>query len=279
MSRQGPQYAGKLSSAYLHHKKVLVKVFYRLPGLVIAGIVAILGASMALSGCGDDHSENAIILNDNDGRDYNPSINAADFVKTIDNPFLTLTPGQSLTFEGTEDGETVRSQLEVTHDTKVILGVTVTVVRDRSFENGQLTEDTLDWYAQDRVGNVWYFGEDSKAIKNDKVVSTEGSWEAGKDGAKPGIVMKAQPRIGDTYRQEYLKGEAEGMAEVLATDKPTSTRLGQYQRCLQIKEWAPDEASIVEHKFYCAEVGNLVLAQKVKGESGQVELVEIKAAR
>jgi hypothetical protein len=156
------------------------------------------------------------------------------------------------------------------------LGVTTTVVRDRVWEDGELIEDTFDWYAQDNDGNVWYFGEDSKEIEDGKVVSTEGSWEAGVNGAKPGIVMKANPQVGDAYRQEFLKGEAEDMGQVLSIDESVSIGSGSYEKCLQTKDWTPLEPEVVEHKFYCKEVGNVVLEKKVAGESGQIELIEVK---
>jgi hypothetical protein len=98
-----------------------------------------------------------------------------------------------------------------------------------------LAEETLDWYAQDQAGNVWYFGEDSKEIENGTVVSTKGSWEAGVDGAKPGVVMQANPQIGVSYRQEYYYGEAEDMAEVLSLSESVSVAFGSYQNCLKTK--------------------------------------------
>lgn len=239
--------------------------------LVIAG---------ALWGCGGDgsSSENAITLNDNEGKDYNPGIDPANFVRDITNPYLALPVGTTRIYEGTnEDGKPYRTELEVTSDTKTIMGVTTTVLRDRAYLEDELVEDTLDWVAQDRDGTVWYFGEESKELQNGRVVSTEGSWEAGKDGAKAGIIMLASPRVGDTYRQEYLKGEAEGAAEVLSVAASVSIRQGAYQDCVQIKEWAPDEPSVVEHKFYCLDARGLVLTELVSGESGRTELVSTRA--
>jgi hypothetical protein len=159
----------------------------------------------------------------------------------------------------------------------MVLGVTTIVVREREWKNCELAEDTFDWYAQDKDGNVWYFGEDSKEIKQGEVVSTAGSWEAGVNGAKPGIIMKANPQVGDAYRQEFLKGEAEDMGEVLGLNEPVSIGSEDYQSCLKIKDWTPLEPDVVEHKFYSKEVGNLILEKKVAGESGQLELIEIKS--
>jgi hypothetical protein len=225
----------------------------------------------------DGDNENAIVLDDNNGGDYNPVIDPINFVGTIDNPYFTLTPGRVWVYEGTnEEGETEKVEVEVTRDTKTVLGVTTTVVRAREWVDGELVEDTFDWYAQDKDGNVWYFGEDSKEIENGEVVGTKGSWEAGVNGAKPGIIMKANPRRGDAYRQEFLKGEAEDMGQVLGLNESAHIGLGNYQNCLKIKDWTPLEPDVIEHKFYCKEVGNLILENKVAGESGRIELIELK---
>lgn len=106
----------------------------------------------------------------------------------------------------------------MTNDTKEIMGVQCVVARDTVTVKGEVTEVTLDWYAQDRNGDVWYFGEDSKEYEKGAVVSTKGSWEAGVNGPRPGIIMKAQPVAGESYRQEYSKGEAEDMAKVVSLD-------------------------------------------------------------
>jgi hypothetical protein len=248
-------------------------------------IISLCVLALTIAGCGNDDDDdgesqdsgNAIILNDKNGADYKPVIDPANFVRTIDNPYFALTPGKIWIYEGpNEDGETERVEVEVTEDTKAVLGVTTTVVRDRVWEDGQLVEDTFDWYAQDKDGNVWYFGEDSKEIEDGQVVSTEGSWEAGISGAKPGIVMKANPQVGDAYRQEFLKGEAEDIGEVLSLDESVSIGLGRYENCLQTKDWTPLEPDVVEHKFYSKEVGNVILEKKVAGGSGQIELIDAK---
>jgi hypothetical protein len=226
----------------------------------------------------NDDNNNAIILNDNNGDTYNPVIDSVNFVSTIDNPYMTLTPGRIWVYEGAkEDGKKERIEIEVAPDTKTVLGVATTVVREREWVDGELVEDTFNWYAQDRDGNVWYFGEDSREFEEGQVVSTDGSWEAGVNGAKPGIIMKANPQVGDAYRQEFLKGEAEDMGEVLALNEPVGIGLGDYQDCIKIKDWNPLEPDVVEHKFYSQEVGNLVLEMKVTGKSEKVELIEFKA--
>jgi hypothetical protein len=141
-----------------------------------------------------------------EGETYTQAIDPTMFVDHVDNPFLPWVVGTKFVFDGTEHVE-----VTVLPDTKEILGVATTVVRDQVFHGSELIEDTLDWYAEDRQGNVWYFGEQTAEYENGKVTSTEGSWEGGVDGAQPGIVMLAQPQVGDTYRQEYLQGEAEDL--------------------------------------------------------------------
>ncbi len=196
-----------------------------------------------------------------------------DFVDRIDNPFLPLEPGTTMRYEGrhADDEEIV----EVTDRTREILGVTVTVVRDRVFEGGDLVERTDDWYAQDREGNVWYFGENSETIDGGEVVSTKGSWEAGKNGAKPGIVMLADPRVGDTYDQERAPGVAEDKGEVLRTDDSISVPFGSFEDVLRIRDTTPLEPNVVEHKYYARGVG-LVSEREIKGGDERFELTNVE---
>jgi hypothetical protein len=153
--------------------------------------------------------------------EYNPQLDPADFVAAVTNPFFPLTPGTTHHYQGeTVDGiETIVT--EVLSDTRTILGIAATIVHDRVFLDGELIEDTFDWYAQQNTGDVWYLGEDSKEIENGEVVSTAGSWEAGVDGAKPGIVMWGDPaaHLNEEYKQEYYVGVAEDVATVIALDE------------------------------------------------------------
>lgn len=198
----------------------------------------------------------------------------ADFVSTIDNPWLAFEPGKVFRYSAaTEDGlET--NIVEVTTQTKVILGVTTTVVHDRVFLDGELTEDTFDWYAQDRNGNVWYFGEDSKEIENDMVVSTEGSWEAGVNGALPGIIMLGTPKPGMRYQQELAPGVAEDMAMVIGLSATVSVEFGDFTNALRTREWTPLERGSQEFKYYVPGIG-LVLELHPGGGGQRNELVSI----
>jgi len=206
---------------------------------------------------------------------YNPDINLANFITKIDNKYFPLDPGTTFIYQGkTEDG-TEKNEVYVTHKTRTILGVTCIEVEDRVWVNDELTEMTLDWYAQDKDGNVWYFGEDSKEYNKGVVVSTKGSWESGVNGAKPGIIMQANPQVSKSYRQEYYKGEAEDMAEVLGLNESASVPYGSYKNCLKTKDWSPHEPDVIENKYFSQGIGE-VLSVTVKGGSDRMELVNIK---
>ena len=230
--------------------------------ITLAVLVAI--AVVLALGCGKKAEET-----------YNPIIDAANFVATIDNQYSPLTPGTTFIYQGQKEGSTQRTEVYVSHKTKQILGVTCIEVRDTVSVNGNLVEATLDWYAQDKDGNVWYFGEDSKEYENGQVVSTAGSWQAGVDGAKPGITMEANPKIGDSYRQEYYKGEAEDMAEVLSLNESVSVPYGSLNNCLKTKDFTSLEPSVVENKYYAPGVG-VVLTIMGEGGSERSEIVDIE---
>jgi hypothetical protein len=205
---------------------------------------------------------------------YEPRIDPNDFVTTIDNPYLPFPVGRTLVYEGVSDGERERVEVTITDRTREVMGVTTIVVRDRAFVEGALVEDTFDWFAQDRWGNVWYFGEATAEYEGGEVVSRAGSWEAGVDGAMPGVVMLAVPRVGDRYRQEFSEGEAEDMARVRAEGESVAVPAGAYQDILVTEDWTPLEPDVLEHKSYAPGVG-VVLERVVKGGSGVLRLVEI----
>jgi hypothetical protein len=204
-----------------------------------------------------------------------PVIDPANFVSQVDNPFFPLPPGTTFHYRGTESGVATRDEMYVTRDTKQILGVNVTVVHDQVFDGHVLAEDTFDWYAQDVDGNVWYFGEDTKELDADgNVISTEGSWEAGVNGAQPGIIMEAHPQVGDRYFQEFAKGVAEDQAQVLSLDASTCVRYGCFSNVLVTKEWTQLEPGVIANKYYAAGVGS-ILEVTVKGGDERLELVRI----
>lgn len=210
------------------------------------------------------------------GADYNPVINPANFVAEIDNPYFPLKPGTVFVYHGTKDGQQQVDEVTVTSDTKEIIGVTCTVVHDEVSVKDQVTEDTYDWYAQDKDGNVWYFGEDSTEYEKGKA-DTGGSWESGVDGAKPGIIMPADPQVGDSYRQEYYAGEAEDMAEVLSLDESITVPYGSFDNVLMTNETSPLEPGVAEHKWYAKGVGE-VSEEATAGEQEHWDLVDVTEA-
>jgi hypothetical protein len=206
---------------------------------------------------------------------YHPNIDPSAFTNTITNKYLPLVPGATFVYEGTEDARPQENIVTVTSEAKTIMGVPVVVVHDVVNENGSPIEDTFDWYAQDAKGNVWYFGEDSKTLDHGKVKGTKGSWEAGVKGAQPGIVMPAHPKAGASYRQEYLRGEAEDSARVVRLGATTTALSGQYDHVLVIDEFTRLEPGVVERKYYAPGVG-LVVGDIVKGGKEHTELKSVQ---
>lgn len=197
------------------------------------------------------------------------------FVAQIDNPYLNFAPGRVFIYQSqTPDGLEIDS-VQVTTLSKSILGIAATVVHDKVYLNDSLTEDTFDWYAQDTLGNVWYLGEDSKQILNGVVVGTEGSWEAGVNGAIPGIIMLAQPKVGTQYQQEFAAGVAEDNAKVMNLSANVVVAYGPFTGCLKTEEWTPLEPGAREQKFYKAGVGFL-LDVEPKGGGIRQELTAIQ---
>ena len=200
---------------------------------------------------------------------YNPVINPSSFVSSVNNPLFPLVPGTKFIYRT----PTEVVEVTVTPDRKVILGVSCTVVHDTVSVNGEVTEDTFDWYAQDASGAVWYFGEDTKTLSKGKVTGTEGSWEAGVDGAKPGIVMPPAPAVGHRYRQEYYACKAEDEAEVLSLEASVTVPAGSYTGCLQTHEFTRLEPDANERKYYSLGVGQVLTEDVSTGE--REELIQI----
>jgi len=198
------------------------------------------------------------------------------FKDSILNPYLNFKPGTVFYYINTihEDGETSHEHIHVTVTSRIkkILGVNCTVVHDQVKEDGQITEDTYDWYAQDRFGNVWYFGEDTKA-RTDTGWSTEGSWEAGKHNALPGIAMFAKPgdHINLIYYQEFQHGVAEDQAQVLNTNSSATVPYGSFNNCVQTKEFTRLDPTDIEHKFYARGIGQVLTTSATERE----ELISI----
>jgi hypothetical protein len=198
------------------------------------------------------------------------------FTSQIDNPYWPMKPGNHWTLRETDGhGADKRVNITVTDKTKTIMGIEARVVHDVLTEDGQVAEDTYDWYAQDANGNVWYLGEDTKEFENGKVKSTEGSWEAGVKGAQPGIVVPAKPTPGMAYRQEYLKGEAEDKAKVLSIDGRGKVPNGAFDHALLTEDFTPLEPDLIEHKYYVQGIGP-VLAITISGGADREELLRFE---
>jgi hypothetical protein len=191
---------------------------------------------------------------------------ASSFSAHVTNPWFPLEPGTRWVYTGVKDGKRSRDVVIATHATKTIAGVRCVAVHDLLYLRGRLEERTTDWYSQDSKGNVWYFGENTAELdRHGQVTSTEGTWQTGVHGAKAGIFMPANPRVGQTGRQEFLKGHAEDHFKVVAI-------FGN--KMLLTQEWTPLEPGVLDHKFYVRGVGT-VLEQTEKGGDERNELVSV----
>jgi hypothetical protein len=238
----------------------------RLPGLATVLVLAVLA-----TGCGSDDSGDRQPSTGSLPRGGEPvKLDPERFSTQIDNPYFPLAPGSRWVYR--EEGEEGAQRVEVTVTGKIedIAGVKARGVHDVVTQRGELVEDTYDWYAQDERGNVWYLGEDTKEYKDGEVDTTEGSWEAGVDGAQAGVIMPARPRVGMRYRQEHYAGEAEDRAEVVEVDGSAEVPFGRFTEALVTKDWNPLKSGAAEHKYYARGVG-LVLA--VSGGGSREELV------
>lgn len=204
---------------------------------------------------------------------YDPVIDPANFVAQVDNPYFPLVPGTTFIYEGRSSQGFSHIEFAVTHNTKVILGVTCVEIHDSVFLNGVLEEDTLDWFAQDKEGNVWYFGENTHELVDGLITTIAGTFIAGENGDKAGIIMKAHPAVGDFYRQEFSLANAEDFAETLSITESVTVRYGSFNHCLKSQETTPLETSLLEHKFYAPGVGQILTVNANTGE--RTDLVQI----
>jgi hypothetical protein len=208
------------------------------------------------------------------------NLDPADFTTRITNPYWPMRPGSRWVYRETDsEGTKQRVVVTVTRKTKKIAnGITARVVHDVVTEDRKLVEVTDDWYAQDKAGNIWYLGELTKEYENGRFKSTEGSFEAGIDGAQPGIALLARPRPGLAYRQEYYKGHAEDKARVISLKEQAEVPFGHFRRVLMTRDVNPLQPKVLEFKFYARGVGP-VLAVSVSGGSDREELVRYRQGR
>lgn len=234
-------------------------------------LTCLLAATLLLlAGCGGGGGEGTSLPQGAEPVDLDP----AEFTTEIDNRYWPMEPGSRWVY-GERDGEggVQRVAVTVTDETRRIAnGIEARVVHDVVSEGGEPVEVTDDWYAQDAAGNVWYLGERTAEYENGKVVSTAGSWEAGVDGAQPGIVMPGEPRPGLAYRQEHYAGEAEDRAKVLSTGEQVEVPFGHFTEVVLTKDLVPLEPRVLEYKLYAPGVGP-VMTLDVSGASGREELL------
>lgn len=240
-------------------------------------VAATLVVPLTLTACGGDDDApspaGAGLPQGDDPVDLDP----ADFTAGSDNPYFPLEPGRQWTYRETDkSGTSLKVVVTVTTEThEVANGVVARVVRDTVTEDGEIVEDTFDWYAQDGEGNVWYLGEDTAELEDGEIATREGSFEAGVDGALPGIIMPAEPEAGLSYRQEYYEGEAEDNGAVLALGQQADTAHGHFDDVLLTADTITLEPDVLEYKLYAPGVG-LVLTLDISGGGGREELVATK---
>lgn len=233
-------------------------------------VIALLGAGAYVM---ISQSENTDTTNTNT-EEYDPKINPADFTTNITNPYFSLPVGKKFVYEADTAEGKEKIEIEIEKETRNILGVETVVYRDRVYVGDQLVEDTKDYLAQDKDGNIWYFGEDVNNYENGQLKNHDGSFIAGEDGAKPGIWLKGEHKVGDSYKQEYYKGEAEDVRDVLALNETVTIKLGTYTDCIKVYDWTPLDKASREHKYYCKQVGGLVLIENLEDDK-RGELVSV----
>jgi hypothetical protein len=201
------------------------------------------------------------------------AIDPGNFVRHVTNPYFPLKPGTRLVYRGVKDGQTQVDRVFVTYRTKTIEGVHTTVVRDIARHKGHVLERTFDWYAQDKQGTVWYFGENTKSFENGHV-NREGSWRAGVDGARPGIIMPADPHPAQAYRQEFYKDHAEDQAWLVKRGGSVGVPYGKLHHKLVSFEWSRIEPRVVDKKVYARGFG-IVQEVSKSGPHETADLVQV----
>jgi hypothetical protein len=232
-----------------------------------ATIIALICVVAGCGGSGPGHT-------DRTSPPHGPAhLDPSTFVAAVDHPYFPLTPGMVWKYQVTSSDGPEKDVVTVLDRTKVVDGVTATVVHDLVTrpDGKKVLEDTYDWYAQDASGAVWYLGEATKAYSGGKV-STKGSWQAGVDGARAGLLMVADPKVGKAYEQEYYRGEAEDRGKVLSVDEQVTGPTGHYDHVVRTADTTPLEPNLVENKWYARGVG-VVKEAEIKGGDERVILV------
>lgn len=233
--------------------------------LIAVGLASVAGGTSAAKGPGP--------IKSGAGPGWPATLSPSDFVGRVDNPYFPLKPGSRWHYKGAKGHTKMTDDMRVTHRTKRILGVKATVVHDVVRVHGRREEVTNDFYAQDRDGNVWYFGEATKELdRHGNTTSTEGSFKAGVHGARAGLFIPGHPKVGDSARQEFLKGEAEDHFKVLDLNSQVSVPFVSSRHALRTREWTPLEPGVLDNKYYVRGVGT-VREVTVKGPREVLRLV------
>ncbi len=226
---------------------------------------------LGLFACGSSKQANNSLraegYSDSNGT-YRVTIDPGDFVARIDNPYFPRIPGSRYIYEGMTEEGLERIEIDILGKTREVMGIQATIVRDVVYLEGELIEETFDWFAQDKAGNVWYLGEDVDNYEDGVLKDHDGAWEAGVDGALPGIVMFAHPaeHIGETVRQEYYAGEAEDMADILSVTEVVTVPYGRFENVLQTYDYTPLDPESQEHKFFAPGIGEIRAVDLLTGE-------------
>jgi hypothetical protein len=236
---------------------------HRIVSLGLGGLAAVLAVTVSLvTGAGGAHA-------------IGGGVNPANFTNPAPNPYFPLKEGRLYVYRGTEGGDRLRERLLVTHRTKTIVGVQTVVVLDVLHANGELAEKTRDWYQADNDGTVWYFGEDTAEYENGHVVSREGSWQAGAHGAVAGVIMPANPKATDAYRQEFWLGHAEDQAWIVTRYAHAQVPIGTLDHLDRSFEWTRLEPRVVSLKFYAKGLG-IVAERDVAGGTEDMQLIAVR---
>jgi hypothetical protein len=206
------------------------------------------------------------------------SVDAKQLSAVVDNPWVALASRKRAIYAGAEiDAETgekvaVRMQAVVRDKPERVAGTNVTVVEVSDFDNGELVEKTLDYYAQDAKGVVYYMGEHVSDYEDGKVVGHGGQWIAGEKGAKAGVFMPADPKVGDVFEQEQAPGVAEDRSKVVARVGSITVPAGTFEDCIEVEDYDPIGKK-TQRKIYCRGVG---LVREAFGDGGKIDLIELE---
>jgi hypothetical protein len=239
----------------------------------------IIAATIAMAACGgsSNYSRGPTATPPAGRTPAASSFDPADFQATVDNPLYPLVPNSAWVYEGEEENDSgenvqVRDEIKVLPSTDTIGGVEVTVVEDKAYEDGELVESTLDYFAQHKDGSVYYFGERVDEYENGQVVGHDGSWLAGEGDNLPGIFLPATPALNMTFDQERAPGVAEDHSTIVGLDQTVTVPAGTYNGCVKTEDVDP-LANATEHKYYCPVVG---FVREETPPNGHLDLVSFQ---